>query len=261
MRSQDENVSSPAPLRAGADSASVHDPSAQWARTLLAEAEPYEEVPGRRERVWTNLQSRRLDSLSRRRGPLRWRLAFAALVLTTSAAFASAAMVGWPAWLARAIGPASSVPTVETRSRIRSTTDRTMPPTVAPPNAEPPAPPAPAVVAAPSVGYPTPQPAHARRQAAANTAATEDTGPLLQAMRALRIEHNPVRARQLLTDYLGQHPRGFLAEEALVMLVEAAAAHHDSDASALVARYHRLYPEGAFRGQVERISAAYDKKP
>lgn len=260
MRSQDEKVTSPAPLRSGADSASVHDPSAQWARSLLAEAEPYEEVPGRRARVWTNLQSRRLDSPSRRR-PLRWRLAFAALVLTASAAFASAAIVGWPAWLARAIGRAPSVPTVEPRSVAKSTTDRTMPPAVAPPSAEPPAPPAPAIVAAPSVGNPAPQPTHARRQATANTAATEDTGPLLQAMRALRIEHNPVRARQLLTDYLGQHPRGFLAEEALVMLVEAAAAHHDGDAAALVARYHRLYPEGAFRGQVERISAAYDRKP
>jgi hypothetical protein len=102
-----------------------------------------------------------------------------------------------------------------------------------------------------------PQSAHPRRQA--NPNGTEDTGPLLEAMRALRIDHNPVRARELLTDYLAQHPRGFLAEEALVMLVEAAAAHHDSDAGALVARYHRLYPDGAFRGQVERISSAYEK--
>jgi hypothetical protein len=40
------------------------------------------------------------------------------------------------------------------------------------------------------------------------------------------------------------------------MLVEAAAAHHDSDASALVARYHKLYPRGTFRGLVDPAGAS-----
>jgi hypothetical protein len=40
------------------------------------------------------------------------------------------------------------------------------------------------------------------------------------------------------------------------MLVEAAVAHHDGDASALVARYHKLYPRGVFRGLVEQSSTS-----
>jgi outer membrane protein assembly factor BamD (BamD/ComL family) len=75
-------------------------------------------------------------------------------------------------------------------------------------------------------------------------------------MRALRVERNPVRARALLTAYLDRHPKGELSEEALVMLVEAAAAHHDSDAQALVARYHKLYPRGTFRGLVDPAAAS-----
>lgn len=264
MTSQDDTSSPavaaeqrPTPLRSGAEPTSAREPAAQWAVSLLAEAEPYQEVPGRRERVLLGLRSRRL------RRPRPWKLAFAALALSASAAFASAAIAGWPVWLAHLIGRASSVPPVETSPAARPaiakpTDDRATAPAVVPPAAEPPPSTAPTAVP-PPVDNPVPQAVHGRRQGNAN--APEDTGPLLEAMRALRIEHNPVRARQLLTDYLGQHPRGFLAEEALVMLVEAAAAHHDSDAAALVARYHRLYPDGAFRGQVERISSAYQKKP
>jgi len=40
------------------------------------------------------------------------------------------------------------------------------------------------------------------------------------------------------------------------MLVEAAVAHHDGDASALVARYHKLYPRGVFRGLVEQSATS-----
>ncbi len=247
----------PTPLRSTADPGSIQDRSAQWALSLLAEAEPYEEVPGRRERVWLGLRSG-----SRR--PRRWRWVFAAVALTASAAFASAGIAGWPPWLARLTGGTSSLPPTATKPVATPTTDRAQPPAPLPaPETPRPSVPATAVVA--PVGNPAPQPTHVRRaanvNANANANAPEETAPLLEAMRALRIEQNPARARQLLTDYLGQHPRGFLAEEALVMLVEAAAAHHDSDAAALVARYHRLYPEGAFRSQVERISSAYEKKP
>jgi hypothetical protein len=43
------------------------------------------------------------------------------------------------------------------------------------------------------------------------------------------------------------------------MLIEAAAGNHDSDAQALAARYLRLYPQGPFRGMVERMLAATNK--
>ena len=57
----------------------------------------------------------------------------------------------------------------------------------------------------------------------------EDTSAVSAAMRALRVERNPVRARALLARYLGEHPNGSLAEEALAMSIEAAVAHHDAD--------------------------------
>ena len=104
-------------------------------------------------------------------------------------------------------------------------------------------------------------PSFARPKRTTRPASPEDLGPLLDAMRALRVERNPVRARTLLNAYLDRHPKGELSEEALVMLIEAAAAHHDSDAQALAARYLRLYPRGTFRGQVERTLAATSKGP
>ena len=66
-------------------------------------------------------------------------------------------------------------------------------------------------------------------------------------MRALRLDHDPVRARGLLANYLERHPNGALAEEALALTIEAAVAHHDGDAAALGARYLRRYPAGPFR--------------
>ena len=65
-------------------------------------------------------------------------------------------------------------------------------------------------------------------------------------MRALRLDHDPVRARTLLARYLERRPNGALAEEALALTIEAAVAHHDGDAAALGARYLRRYPAGPF---------------
>jgi hypothetical protein len=73
-------------------------------------------------------------------------------------------------------------------------------------------------------------------------------------MRALRIDREPARARALATRYLDRYPDGALAEEALAIVVEAAADHHDPDAAALGARYLRLYPAGAFRARASRAA-------
>jgi outer membrane protein assembly factor BamD (BamD/ComL family) len=72
-------------------------------------------------------------------------------------------------------------------------------------------------------------------------------------MRALRRDHNPARARALLESYLGEHPSGALAEEALAMSIEAALARQDvADAHRLAARYVRLYPTGPFHVMATR---------
>jgi outer membrane protein assembly factor BamD (BamD/ComL family) len=87
-------------------------------------------------------------------------------------------------------------------------------------------------------------------------AAGEDATAVSAAMRALRVEHNSVRARSLLLRYLAEHPNGNLAEEALALSIEAALAHHDTDAAALARRYLRLYPQGAFAGLAQRADAS-----
>ena len=85
----------------------------------------------------------------------------------------------------------------------------------------------------------------------------EDMSALSQAMRALRVDRDPLRARALARQYLERYPKGAVAEEALALVVEAAAAHQDADAAALGARYLRLYPTGAFRVRAQRaIDAA-----
>lgn len=75
---------------------------------------------------------------------------------------------------------------------------------------------------------------------------------MLAGMRALRVDHDPARARGLLATYLQRHPNGALAEEALALTIEAAVAHHDGDAAALGARYLRRYPAGPFRALAEQ---------
>jgi outer membrane protein assembly factor BamD (BamD/ComL family) len=90
---------------------------------------------------------------------------------------------------------------------------------------------------------------------ARTTAASEDTAPVLEAMRALRVEQNPARARVLLARYLDRYPRGTLVEEALAMSIEAAIARGDADAAALGARYLKLYPAGPFRALARQAVA------
>ena len=65
-----------------------------------------------------------------------------------------------------------------------------------------------------------------------------------------------MRARALLDTYLGQHPGGALAEEALALSIEAAVAHGDSDAGSLADRYLRLYPAGPFRSLARQTLAS-----
>jgi hypothetical protein len=240
----------PPRLRAELPPDLARDPSAQWARSLLDLAEPYAAPPGRRERVWRALQ------VGRRTPIRRLRLGLAVMVLVAGGLCASAALAGWPPWLARTLGTAGP-PAAPAAPPSRATQPTLAP---APPAAvEPPAPAEtpPSAEATLAVPGETPRGAPARR--AARPPAPENTTALLEAMRALRVERDPGRARGLLTAYLERHPRGALAEEALVMLVEAAFARHDGDAAALAARYFKLYPKGPFRGQVERTVAAYAK--
>jgi hypothetical protein len=117
---------------------------------------------------------------------------------------------------------------------------------LAAPPASPVAPslPTPLATRAPAVA---PHPHHIALPPPPAPSAETESQTVLEAMRALRLEKNPVRARALLAKYLERNPNGALAEEALALSIEAAVAHHDQDAPLLGARYLRRYPSGPFR--------------
>jgi hypothetical protein len=228
----------------------VEDPGGEsadnaWAVDLLRATPPYRPPAGRKQRVQLNL-----GQSAPRRAPLLLRPVIVAGVLIGCGAFASAALGPWRGWMARAyerLVPATAVATAplpdaqghEHGQGHRAAGERASAepiPTLAP---------APTPAFVPPIGRDTvastPRPRHAP-----SAAAGEDTSVVLEAMRALRLERNPVRARVLLARYLDRHPTGTLAEEALAMSIEAAVAHQDADAAALGARYLRLYPSGPF---------------
>lgn len=85
--------------------------------------------------------------------------------------------------------------------------------------------------------------------------AGEDPSQVAEAVRALRKQRDPVRAQQLLDQYLRENPRGALAEDALALSIEAAAARKDPRASDYAHRYLARYPHGRFRSLAERVVA------
>jgi len=91
--------------------------------------------------------------------------------------------------------------------------------------------------------------------APADSATTPAPGATLvvDAMRALRHEKNPDKAARLLEEYQKQHPSGALAEEALALQMESAAARGDPSASHLAATYLSRFPQGRFRAAAEQV--------
>jgi hypothetical protein len=83
----------------------------------------------------------------------------------------------------------------------------------------------------------------------------EEAALVLAAVRALRREHNPIRAGALLDDYIKRFPKGVLAEEALAVGIEAAVARLDTRAARLLAeQYLGRYPTGRFVGLARKAS-------
>jgi hypothetical protein len=233
------------------------DASAAWALGLLRGADPYRTPAGRKQRVQL-----RLGHAPRRRAPLVLRLAVAACVLLGGAAVVSAAMGHWPNWATRAYERVVGRPPVAPApARVHAARHATAPraPAVAPPVDVP----WPEIPLEPMADAPAQRPVRAAApMRAARTAplpapvASEDTSAVSAAMRALRVESNPARARKLLARYLADHPNGSLAEEALALSIEAALAHHDDDVAALANRYLRQYPRGSFQALARQALVA-----
>ncbi len=76
----------------------------------------------------------------------------------------------------------------------------------------------------------------------------EDPAAVLEAIRALRYNGDPVRAGQLLGQYLKAHPRSVLAEDASALSIEAAiAGRNPRSAAELSRRYMAQFPNGRYR--------------
>ncbi len=83
----------------------------------------------------------------------------------------------------------------------------------------------------------------------------EDPSQVAEAVRALRKQGDAARAQALLDQYLRTNPHGALAEDALALSIEAAAARKDPRAADYARRYLARYPNGRFKGVAERALA------
>lgn len=251
-----------------------------WIADLVRSTGPYKSPPGRKQRVLLSLGR----SNTPRRAPLFLRPAIVAGVLIGCGAFASAAIGPWRGWIERAyerlVPTAAPVAVTAERARTHllvsghAATVAAQPLAVATSPANrplldvgPPEAPLPsrAPLAPPHLRRETPPPAareEARREETKREVGRDrdrerekeeqETQSVLAGMRALRVDHDPVRARELLARYLERHPNGALAEEALALTIEAAVAHRDDDAPTLGARYLRRYPGGPFKELASR---------
>ncbi len=232
-----------------------------WLVGLVRSTGPYKSPPGRKQRVLLSLGRSRAP----RRAPLILRPAIVAGVLIGCGAFASAALGPWRGWIGRAyerlVPSAERVASAPEQAGTRRSGAAHRLALAAPPAESAPAPVAVAPSAAPASGAAVASrepvvPLHVHRSALSSaqheetrqqTMQERETQAVLAGMRALRLDHDPVRARGLFAQYLERRPNGALAEEALALTIEAAVAHHDGDAAALGARYLRRYPAGPFR--------------
>jgi hypothetical protein len=212
-------------------------------RDLFASAEPYKADPFRKRRVLVKVLSRQGRSMPR---VLKGALIAALLGATATAAAVSG---GWvEELLADADTPGLEQVTAPLPAPLPARASK--PPPQAPPETEEPqseaTPPPPAA---------TQRKPNAKAAERSRRKSEEDATELLDAMRALRAERDPVRAQGLLDEYMKSHPNGVLSEDALALSIEAAAARRDPKAKDHARRYLAKFPNGKYVSLATRALA------
>jgi hypothetical protein len=111
---------------------------------------------------------------------------------------------------------------------------------------------APAPVAAPAPTI-APTPHHAPAAAPiARDRESDQARLMVDAVRALRHEHDPQRAALLLARYLDRYPDGVAAEDALALALEATLGRDPARAAGFATRYLARYPSGRWSSLARR---------
>jgi hypothetical protein len=148
--------------------------------------------------------------------------------------------------------PASERRVAPQRPHVRRPHDESSPDRVA--DATAPLAPAPAERVARDT-QPSPPVAHAHEETPSRRSFDPEESALVHAaMRALRVERQPRRARTLLDDYLGRFPDGALVEDALALAIEAAITDGDTaGARRFAGRYLAQFPSGRLRALADEV--------
>jgi hypothetical protein len=218
------------------------DPLFRRGVELLRETPATQAPPETRARVWRAMRRAQAPA-SRGLGTLALKLAVVGAVVLVAG---TAGAVIAHRWIAPQINKRGAEPPSESTSRGPRVS---LPAHVEVPRVEAPvelAGESPAETPAPKVPARTGSRKPVAPVATAAAVARERT-EVLDALVALRREHDPVRAGTLLARYLSAHPRGALREEALVLAIEAADARGDRAVGEQLAHaYQGEFPAGRF---------------
>jgi hypothetical protein len=97
-------------------------------------------------------------------------------------------------------------------------------------------------------------PEAAREPAPVVSGSSAESILIVQAVRALRRDGDPARARALAEEALRRHPKGSQVEEAMVIAMQAAVAEGDDPGARRAAdRYLERFPSGRFADQARHV--------
>jgi len=228
------------------------DPAEEVLADLIRASEPVVVTPARKQRVLNRVLLR--QTTRRATGSRLLRPVFVISVLSLAGATATAT-IGRRAWIERR-APSTAHPaeplaqvgtkTKHARSKAAPVAENDLAGDTVDEMLDAPAAPEPA-----PVRVTLRRPAHvATRSRAVHS--SEDPSRVFDAIQALRTDRDPARASRLLAEYLTRYPHGALAEEAVALSIEAAAARHSPSAAGFAERYLREYPRGRFRHTAEQ---------